>query len=54
MTHVETDIFSFQLALWDTQALLPHVIHYQVPPLENIVVQLYPHLQASLMDCLHE
>jgi len=38
VAHVEIDIFSFQLALWDTQTLLPQVVCSHVPPFENLVV----------------
>jgi hypothetical protein len=34
VAHVETNIFPFQLALYDTQALLPHIV-----PFKNLMVQ---------------
>ncbi len=41
VTHVETNIFSFQMALQDVQAMLPQDVHFHVPPFENLVVQSY-------------
>jgi hypothetical protein len=34
--------------------MLPHGVYSHVPPFENLVVQSYPQLQASLADHLHE
>jgi hypothetical protein len=41
VAHVETDTFSFQMALQDVQAMLPHGVHFHVPPFESLVVQSY-------------
>jgi len=34
VAYVETNTFLFQLVMWDTQTLLPQVVHFQVPPLK--------------------
>lgn len=39
--HVETGTFPFQMAFQDVQAMLPQVVHSQVPPFESLVVQFY-------------
>ncbi len=33
VAHVETNNFSFQLAFWNIQTILPRVFYFQVPPL---------------------
>jgi hypothetical protein len=54
MLHAKINTFHFQLGMWDTQVLLPHVVCYHVSPFESLVVQSYLHLQTSLIDHIHE
>ncbi len=42
ITHVETIISLFQVALPDVRAMLPQVVRFQVPLFENLMVQSYP------------
>jgi hypothetical protein len=42
VAQVETDTSSFQMALRDVQAILPHGVYSHVPPFESLVVQSYP------------
>jgi hypothetical protein len=42
------------MALRDVQAMLPQGVRSHVPPFENLMVQSYPQLEASLADRLHK
>jgi hypothetical protein len=54
MAHVETDIYPFQIALWNIRALLLEVVQSHVLIFENLVMQSYPQMRSSLMDQLHK
>jgi hypothetical protein len=42
------------MVLQNTRALLSQVVHFQVAPFENLMVQFYTQLEASLAYNLHE
>jgi hypothetical protein len=54
VAHVKIDTYPFQVALWDTRALLPEVIRSHVLLFKSLVMQYYSQMQSSLMDQLHE
>jgi hypothetical protein len=41
IAHVEIKFFLFQMALRDTQVMLPQIVHSQVLPFESPVIQSY-------------
>ncbi len=54
MAHLETGTYPFQVALWDTCAMLLKVIRSHVFPFKNLMVQSYFQMQYFLMDQLDE
>jgi hypothetical protein len=44
MAHVEIDLYHFEVALWDTYALLLEVVQSHVLPFESLVMQSYPQM----------
>jgi hypothetical protein len=54
VAHVKIDTSLFQMALRNVRAMLPQGVHSHVPPFENLMVESYPQLQASLAKCLYE
>jgi len=54
VAHVETNIYPFWVALWDTRALLAKVVQSHVLPFESLIMQSYPQMQSFFMDQLHE
>ncbi len=54
MAHVKIGIYPFQVALWNTRAMLFEVIWSHVLPFESLVVQSYLQMQPSLIHQLYE
>jgi hypothetical protein len=44
ITHVETNISPFQMALQDVRTMLPQGVRSHVPPFESLIVQFSPQL----------
>ncbi len=54
IAHVEAYTSPFEMALQNVQIMLTQVVHFQVPPFENLMVHFYPQLKVSLANRLHE
>ncbi len=49
--YAEIGISPFQMALQDSQALLPQIVRFHVPPFESLVVTM---VMSFFGDYLHE
>jgi hypothetical protein len=54
VANVKIGIYSFQIVLHDTRALLLKIVRSHVLLFESLIVKSYPQMYSSLIDQLHE